>query len=154
MSTVMVMMIDCEVLMYFDQISNRRFLSVSLLQNCYFPPSWAPQARSDAWEVYPWELWVHPSDDPPRPSRPKAGLGLVMIMMMMTMMAVMMMMTMMMMMMIMGLQSSVITTVNWSWLRTEIDRHLPSIWQLSSWQKNCKICQLSSWQKFLQKIDN
>ena len=40
-----------------------------------FPPSWAPQARSEAWEVYPLE--VHPSDDPPRPSRPKAGLGLV-----------------------------------------------------------------------------
>ena len=79
MSTVNVMMIDCEVLMYFDQISNRRFLSVSLLQNCYFPPSWAPQARSEAWEVYQWELY--PPDDPPRPSRPKAGLGLVMMMM-------------------------------------------------------------------------
>ena len=31
-------------------------------------PSWAPQARSKAWEVFPWELY--PPDDPPRPSRP------------------------------------------------------------------------------------
>ena len=43
MSIVMMMMIDCEVLMYVDQISNRSCLSVSLSQNCYFPPSWAPQ---------------------------------------------------------------------------------------------------------------
>ena len=50
----------------------------------YFPPSWAPQARSEAWDVYPCELY--PPDDPPRPSRPKAGLGLVMMMMMMMMM--------------------------------------------------------------------
>ena len=66
---------------YVDQISNRSCLSVSLSLNCYFPPSWAPQARSEAWEVYPWEL--HPPDDPPRPSRPKVGLGLVMMMMIM-----------------------------------------------------------------------
>ena len=52
-------------------------------QNNYFPPSWAPQARSEAWEVYPWELY--PPNDPPRPSRPKAGLGLVMMMMMVMM---------------------------------------------------------------------
>ena len=38
-----------------------------------FPPSWAPQARSKAWEVHPWELY--PPDDPPRPSRLKAGSG-------------------------------------------------------------------------------
>ena len=75
------MMIDHEVLIYVDQISNRSCVSVSQSQNCYFPPSRAPQARSEAWEVYPWEL--HPLDDPPRPSRPKAGLGLVSIMMMM-----------------------------------------------------------------------
>ena len=53
-------------------------------QIVFFPPSWVPQARSEAWEVYPWELF--PLDDPPRPSRPKAGLGLVMMMMMMMMM--------------------------------------------------------------------
>ena len=51
------------------------------IYNCHlFPPSWAPQARSEAWEVYPLELY--PLDDPPRPSRPKAGLGLVIIIMM------------------------------------------------------------------------
>ena len=43
MSIVMMMMIKCEVLMYVDQISNRSCLNVSLSQNCYFPPSWAPQ---------------------------------------------------------------------------------------------------------------
>ena len=62
---------------------NQSFLSVPLSQKFYFPSSWAPQARSEAWEVYPWELY--PLDDPPRPSRPKAGLGLVMMMMMMMM---------------------------------------------------------------------
>ena len=30
-----------------------------------FPPSWPPQARSEAWEVYPLKLCHH--DDPPRP---------------------------------------------------------------------------------------
>ena len=74
-----VMMIEYEVLIYFFQISNRSCVSVFLSPNCYFPPSWAPQARSEAWEVYPQELY--PPDDPPRPGRPKAGLGLVMIMM-------------------------------------------------------------------------
>ena len=39
----MMMMIDCEVLMYVDQISNRSCLSVPLSQNCYFPPSRALQ---------------------------------------------------------------------------------------------------------------
>ena len=38
------------------------------------------QAQSDAWEVYRLKLY-HP-DDPPRPCRPKAGLGQVMMMMM------------------------------------------------------------------------
>ena len=78
-SFAMMIMIDCEVLIYIDQISNRWWLSVCLSQNCYFLSSWAPQARSEAWEIYPRELY--PLDDPPRPSRPKAGLGLVMIMM-------------------------------------------------------------------------
>ena len=72
-----------EVFIYFDQISNWNCLSLCLSLNFYFPPSWAPQARSEAWEVYSWELY--PPDDPPRPSRPKAGLGLVMIMMLMLM---------------------------------------------------------------------
>ena len=82
------MMIDCEVLIYIDQICNSSGLSVCLSQNYYFPPSWAPQARSEAWEVYLWELY--PVDDPPRPSRPKAGLGLVMMMEMIMMKMVMM----------------------------------------------------------------
>ena len=72
------MMIEYDVLIY--QISNRSCLSVFLSPNCFFPPSWAPQARSEAWKVYPWELY--PPDHPPRPSQPKAGLGLVIIMMM------------------------------------------------------------------------
>ena len=52
------------------------------LQNHDFPPSWAPQARSEAWEVY--QLKLFRPDDPSRPCRPKAGQGLVMIMMIMT----------------------------------------------------------------------
>ena len=71
----MMMMIDCEVLIQVKQISNQSFLTVPLSQNLYFPSSWAPQAWSEAWEVYPWE--PYPPNDPPRPSRPKAGLGLV-----------------------------------------------------------------------------
>ena len=64
-----------EVFIYFDQISNWNCLSLCLSLNFYFPPSWAPQTRSEAWEVYSWELY--PPDDPPRPSQPKAGQGLV-----------------------------------------------------------------------------
>ena len=86
-------MIDCEVLIYIDQISNRWWLSVCLSQNCYFLSSWAPQARSEAWEIYPRELY--PLDDPPRPSRPKASLGLMMMWIMMMTMILMVMMMMM-----------------------------------------------------------
>ena len=46
----------------------------------YFSLSWAPQARSEAWEVY--QLKLYRPDDPSRPCRPKAGQGLVMMMMM------------------------------------------------------------------------
>ena len=46
-------------------------------KNDYFSPSWAPQARSEAWEVYQLELYR--PDDPSRPCRPKAGQGLVMM---------------------------------------------------------------------------
>ena len=81
MLIVIMIMIDFKVFIYVDQICNSSCLSVCLSQNYYVPPSWAPQARSEAWEVYLWELY--PLDDPPRPSRPKAGLGLVMMMMMM-----------------------------------------------------------------------
>ena len=84
MLIVIMIMIDFKVFIYVDQICNSSCLSVCLSQNYYVPPSWAPQARSEAWEVYPWELY--PLDDPPRPSRPKAGLGLVVIMMAMIMM--------------------------------------------------------------------
>ena len=77
MLIVIMIMIDFKVFIYVDQICNSSCLSVCLSQKYYVPPSWAPQARSEAWEVYPWELY--PLDDPPRPSRPKAGLGLVYI---------------------------------------------------------------------------
>ena len=35
-------------------------------QKSSFPPSWAPQAQSEAWEVYPRERY--PPNDPPWPS--------------------------------------------------------------------------------------
>ena len=54
-----------------NKLSQKCF--VSLLKHNLSPSSWAPKARSEAWEVYPWELY--PPDDPPRPSRPKAGVG-------------------------------------------------------------------------------
>ena len=84
---MMMMMIDCEVLIHVKQICNQSFLSVPLSQHFYFPSSWAPQARSEAREVYPGGLY--PPDDPHRPSRPKAGLGLVMILITMIMMMIM-----------------------------------------------------------------
>ena len=61
-------MVDCEVPVYVMSQNDKQDLRAE---------------RSEEWEVYPQELF--PPDDPPRPSRPKAGHGLVMMMMMVVM---------------------------------------------------------------------
>ena len=68
-------------------LKNLRFFKS--FSKCRKNQSWAPQAQREAWEVNPWETYR--PDHPPRPSRSKAGLGLVMMMMMMMMMTKMMM---------------------------------------------------------------
>ena len=66
------MIVHCQWLaLFLIKLSQKCF--VSLLKHNLSPPSWAAKVRSEAWEVYPLELY--PPDDPPRPSRPKAGSG-------------------------------------------------------------------------------
>ena len=69
--TAQMLLLKCIYMIFWNKLSQKCF--VSLLKNNLSPSSWAPKARSEAWEVYPWELY--PPDDPPRPSRPKAGSG-------------------------------------------------------------------------------
>ena len=69
--TAQMLLLKCIYMIFWNKLSQKCF--VSLLKNNLSPSSWAPKARSEAWEVYPWELY--PPDDPPRPSRTKAGFG-------------------------------------------------------------------------------
>ena len=140
----MMMIIDCEVWVYVDQISNRRWLYVCLSQNCYIPSSWAAQAQSEAREVFPWELY--PLDNPPRPSRPKAGLGLVVMMMVIVMMMVMMMVMMrmivlmvmmMMVMMMMMMMSTKVDLLPFKkiFIETDIWHHQLALTDRGVWQR-------------------
>ena len=69
MLTVVMMMTDIEVSVYMLIRFAIIAVSLSVCHKIIISPP-----RSNAWEVYPWELY--PLDYPPRPSRLKAVLGL------------------------------------------------------------------------------